>query len=169
MLKYFSLKAAVVFLFLGILIGFGYAYRKHLNKAKVEMMFNNFEPLKDEIRLDFTNNYYTLDSSVYRFPKSDTYIIGLWGTYCSICIDKMDYLDQALENYPDFEVVFISYENIGTIKNFLKYNRYKHLTFVKSNVKFAEMGVFAVPQYILVENGKGKLVDFDELKKILND
>ncbi|MCT4664590.1 MAG: hypothetical protein N4A45_05090 [Flavobacteriales bacterium] len=152
MLKFSFLKSLFLVLFFGVVSGYLYDY----GTAKYEE--SKFYQL-EEVHLDIKDNYFTLDSLAFTFPKTGKYLIGLWGTYCSICIDKFDDLERVKQQYPDFEIILISSENIAVIKNFIDYHpQYPSLKFIKSNSHFSEMGLLAVPNYFLVENGEGRML-----------
>lgn len=144
-----------IFIF-GIVLGAVFAYISYTSVLLPKMMFQ--EPKL--INLKVKDNYFDLEGQSFQFPsKEEVTLIGLWGTYCPPCVEKFPQLDKIGKSYPNINMVFVSHEETDIILNFLDYTPYNHLTFVKSKERFSQMGAYLVPIYILVENGKGILLD----------
>lgn len=140
----------------GIVLGVVFAYISYSSFLLPNKMFQ--EPKL--INLNVKDNYFDLEGQPFQFPnKKEITLIGLWGTYCPPCIEKLPQLNKIGEAYPNINIVLVSHEETDVILNFLDYTPYNHATFIKSKGRFSQMGAYVVPKYILVENGQGRLLD----------
>ncbi|MCR4032992.1 MULTISPECIES: peroxiredoxin family protein [Flavobacterium] len=152
-----SLKSIVILLFAIIFLLLGYQIISKISYKKEVTEKINAIPLfcyKNINGKDFTND---------NLKKSTPVIFIYFNTECGFCNEEAEMISQNINKFKDFQIVFISLEEIELIKKFAvfhKLNNYDNLYFLRdSKATFATtFDVNALPCIVLY-NKNQKLIE----------
>ena len=116
--------------------------------------------LNDLELVDFQNN--PIDKANF---KDKNVLINFWATWCKPCIEEIptfEKIDKTLDK-DDWVLLLANDESNKRQEAFFKKRNY-NVTFIKSNTKFADLGIMSIPR-TYIWNKSGRLV-YKEIGKI---
>lgn len=150
-----SLKYAIILIVAALLAFFSYKlYKKIKKKAEIE---NNVKTLQQFSFIDITNNKPFSNKEL----KQDTIsVFIIFNTDCEHCQYEATEISKNNEQFKNAQILFISYEEIKTIKTFAE--KYKlnnisniHVLKTSTDALFKTFGSLSIPSiYIYDKNDK---------------
>lgn len=149
-------------LLIGILLGILFGSIKLFN---IDPLFNKKMDLKN-LKLESLDS---LNRIVKIGSSNEKKLLYFWGSYCAPCIKKLPKLNSFIKQNPDYELWCISTEAKNKTMDFLKQNRYSHISFYSTQKKLSDLSIYGIPKMVLIKNNKAKLLSNEEINSLITE